>query len=211
VGFRTFATFVVNTTNTPQPLVGSWVTAGFPVGVPSPAPITLTLGTATTSGNDATNIFGTGPQIALLIDPAATSPATTLENVNITSSTGNTVTLGYKVGYGAGQPSGQGVVTEKVHTNGVFGTGSFIIPAQQANNVFVAREDGGTGTWFYIGNAFNMSATFRRIVKLANVSAGTMPFNYGATENYFGNWLEVDSLWCMGTANDQYSVSLAVV
>lgn len=204
MAFRTFGVFKVQSTSVPQPLVGSWISAG--ISGASNAPITLTLGTALNAGNDAAQIFNAGDH-ALLIDPSGSNA----EDVYISSVSGNTVTLGYKTGYGAGQPSGQGVVTEKAHISGVFATGTFIIPNGQANNLFVACEDGNTGTWFYIGNAYNMTAVFRRIVKLAKTASGTMPFNYGATENFFGNPFAMSELWAFGTSGDQYNVSFAIV
>ena len=56
-----------------------------------------------------------------------------------------------------------------------------------------------------------MTATFRRIVKLAKSATGSMPFNFGATENYFGNPFVMSELWVYGTATDLYNVSFAIV
>lgn len=207
MAFRTFAVFAIQTTNTPQPLCGSWVTAG--LGNPSNAPITLTLGAATTSGNDATNIFAVGSH-ALLINPPGSALGANAEDVYIGAVSGNTVTLNPKASLGT-QPGGLSPVTELAHTSGVFNTGTFIIPNFHANNMFVAREDGGTGVWMYIGNNPSMTATFRRIVKLNNVGANVMPFNYSATENFFGAPFAVSEIYVMGTAADQYNVSFCIL
>ena len=48
--FRSFGVFKLQSSTVPQPLVGSWITAG--IGGPSNAPLTLTLGTAMNAGND---------------------------------------------------------------------------------------------------------------------------------------------------------------
>ena len=199
--FRTFAVLTIQSTTVPQPLVGSWITAG--IGAPSNQPLTLTLGTASSAGNDATNIFQAGDDV-LLIDPAGTR-----ENARISSLTGNTVTLGYK----HAQPTGNIVpVTELPHVSGAFGTGTFIIPALSIKGLFVAREDGATGTWQYIGNAYNMSATFRRIVKLANEASGVMPYNYSADASYFGDPISAGELWTLGlSVGDGYNVSYLLV
>src|SRR5579864_1475270 len=134
MAFRTFAVFSIQTTNTPQPLCGSWVTAG--LAGPSNAPITLTLGAATTSGNDATNIFAVGSH-ALLINPPGGALAANAEDVYISAVLNNTVTLGPKASLGTG-PGGMSPVTELAHVSGAFNTGSFIIPNFHANNLFVA-------------------------------------------------------------------------
>jgi hypothetical protein len=203
MAFRTFAVFKIQSNTVPQPMVGSWISAG--IGGPSNAPITLTLGTATSAGNDATNIFKAGDH-ALLLDPSGANA----EDVYISAVSGNTVSLGPKAQLGTG-PGGLSPVTEFSHVSGAFGTGTFITPNGQANNLFVACEDGNTGTWLYIGNAFNMTATFRRIVKLAKTAAGVMPFNYGATENFFGAPFPMSELFVFGTLNDLYNVSFAIL
>ena len=201
--FRSFGVFKLQSSTVPQPLVGSWITAG--IGGPSNAPLTLTLGTAMNAGNDATQIFQAGDH-ALLVDPSGANA----EDVYISATSGNTVTLNPKANLGTGV-SGMSPVTEKTHVSGVFGTGTFIILNNQANNLFVSFEDGATGSWLYIGNAFNMTAVFRRIVKLAKVASGNMPFNYGATMNFFGNPFAMSELWVLGTLNDLYNVSFAIV
>jgi len=195
MAFRTFALFAIQSTNVPQPLAGSWIASG--IGAPAQGPTVVTLGTMTTSGNDATNIFKVGDP-ARLIDPGGANDETVL----ITAVSGNTVTIGNLQGNPA---------TVKTHVSGAFNTGTFILPARLANNCFVAREDAGSGTWIYIGNDPNMTANFRRIVKLATVSAGTMPYNYGATESFGGNPFQMSELWVFGTATDGYNVSFAQV
>jgi hypothetical protein len=214
MAFRSFAVFTLASSTVAQPLVGSWITAG--IGAPSKAPITLTLGTATvTTGSvcDATSIFGgpAGQSIAgmnaLIVDPAGGNA----EDVLITSiggTTVNTVTLGYKK---TGVGGGPGVVTENSHVSGAFGTGSFIIPNTTANNLLVTLEDGGTGNFLYIGNSYNMSATFRRIFKLPKVASLANPYYYSATENFFGNPFAMSELFVLGTSGDQYNVSFAIV
>jgi hypothetical protein len=202
MAFRTFATFKIQGA-TPQPLVGSWVSAG--LGNPVNSPIVLTLGTMTSAGNDAAQVFKAGDH-ALLVNVDGTNS----EDVTVSAVLNNTLTLGYKTNLGTGT-GGRSPVTEYVHASGVAGTGTWIIPQVQANNLFVDLEDGGTGAWLYIGNAYNMSATFRRIVKLAKTSSGAMPFNYGASESFFGNPFSSSELWTLGTANDLYNVSFCVV
>jgi hypothetical protein len=210
MAFRTFATFAIQTTNTPQPLIGSWLSAIVSGSLAQPAnqPVTVTLGTATSvtsGGNDATNIFLKGED-AWLIDPSGANA----EAVHISNISGNNLTFGLSKNVG-GSPQGAPTVTTNPHVVGVFGTGTFIMPKPAGmNNLFFSREDGGTGIFMYLGNAYNMNANFRRIVKLANVATGNQPLNYSASESYFGDPFDISELWVYGTAGDLYSATLNV-
>jgi hypothetical protein len=182
---------IANTT-IPQPFAGSWITAGA-LAAPATIPIVLTLGGASSSGSDATNIFIPG-DFALIIN----ADGSNAENVFITAVSGNTVTLGYKKNL---QP---GVVTEKTHPVGTIGTGAFILINNVYNNYYMQTEDGNTAV-MYLGNAWNMTATFRRIAKLQKVTGGTQPIDTSDTENFFGNPFAASELWVLGTANDQFT------
>ena len=194
----------VAATNTPQPMFGSWVTAVSPAtgfAGPSGVPLTLTLGTAAASGNDASQIFTAG-EPAWLIDPNGANG----EEVRIASVSGNTVTLGPKTittSKGYTYP-----FTENAHAVGVIGTGSLIFPKQMVNNFLVDLEDGGTGTFLYLGNAYNMTATFRRFYKVGKVASGAQPYFFNAAEYSPGNPIDISEIWVYGTAGDEYSVSL---
>jgi hypothetical protein len=204
MAFRTFgSTFAVASTVIPQPLVGSWVTAG--LDGPAKNPITLTLGTATSSGNDAANIFRPGDQ-AWLINAGGTNP----EPVLISSVLNNTLILGQQnVGAVVG---GINPVTIYQHASGGIGTGTFILLQMNFNNIYVTLEDGATGQWLYLGNAWNMTATSHRISKLAKVAANVMPYFYSASESSPANPFSSSELWTLGTTvADTYNVSLCVV
>lgn len=198
---RTFAYFKVQVTGTPQPLCGSWITAG--IAGPSKVPITLTLGTATESGNDATNIFKAG-EYALIIDPNGANAETVL----IQSVLNNTVTLGF-----LNQTS---AVTTNSHVSGVFATGSFIIPLSSVNNAYVQALDGNTGE-LDVGTVYNMKAPggtpagFRMVAKLVKVASGTQPVDWSATIAFGGDAFNTSEFWVVGTANDQYLPSFGIL
>lgn len=196
MAFRTFATMKLQSSSVAQPLVGSWITAG--LTGPVAQPTVVTLGTACNAGNDATQLFYLTDEAWLInVDGSGT------ESVRISALFGNTLTIGLKNnGLGA---QGQGTGTINTHASGAFGTGTFIIPKTYVNNLLVAREDGQTGTWMYLGNAWNMTASYRRIFKLANVGSGSQPISYSASESYGGNPYDTSELWVFGTANDLYT------
>jgi hypothetical protein len=205
MAFRTASTFTVAATDTPQPLFGSWVTAVSPANgfaQPSSSALTLTLGTATSSGADANQIFTPG-EPAWLIDPNGAHG----EEVRIAAVLNNTVTLGPKT---ITTLLNTYPFTEYPHVAGSIGIGTFIMPKQMVNNFLVDLEDGGTGTFLYLGNAFNMTAVYRRYYKLAKVAAGVQPYFFNAGEFSQGNPIDISESWVYGTGGDSWNVSIMI-
>jgi hypothetical protein len=196
------STFAFAATNQPQPLLGSWITAGAGITAPAGAPITLTLGAASVSGNDAANIFTNG-EPALLLDPNGKN----METVRIASVSGNTVTLGNST-----DSSTQGVnpVTRFSHVAGAIGVGTWIMPKQMANNFLVTFEDGGTGTFMYIGCSWVMTATAFRVFKLAKTASGVQPQYYSSAMFTGGNPMDISEIWGYGTSADSWNISVVV-
>lgn len=212
MSFRTGPVMKLQSTTQAQPLVGSWITAvvvGSLTG-PNTSPVTVTLGTEGNAGNDATQIFQVGDPI-LLTDPNGAN----IENCviqGVGAGTGNQQAGGannIKIGV---QNDNGNFATRFPHVVGAFGTGTFVSLAVQVNNFFVQYEDGGTGPFMYLGSAWNMTTVFRRIVKLAKVAAGTMPFNFSATETFFGAPINISEIWALaGTVGDLYDYSLGIL
>lgn len=207
MAFRTGPIFQLASNTVPQPLFGSWITqVNSTTGVFGPFSVSasLTLGTASASGNDASNIFMQNEE-AWLIDPNGGNA----EAIVIGSISGNTVTLQPQTRV---LPNGQqNFCTANPHVAGVFGTGTFIMPKQKTNNFLVDLEDGATGPFLYLGNRYNMTATQWRFYKLANVATNVQPYNFGAGMFSQGNPIDSSELWVLGsTAGDTYNVSLMV-
>lgn len=205
----TFPRFSVQSTSVAQPLIGSFITAG--IGAPSNVPLTITLGNLTAglgggSGQYDAQVFIPGSQ-ALLMDPGGSN----VEIVTVASliaGSPNQITLGPKT-VGAGNP-----VTEKSHVSGAFGTGTWILLHVEFNSVYVQPEDGNAGTYLYIGNQFNMTAVYKRAVKLAKVTSGSQPNDWSNTENSPGNPFVSSEFWILGgTGNnlDSYITTLTQV
>jgi len=198
------STFTVKATNTPQPMFGSWVTAGPAAFVAGPCgqPVVLTLGTALTSGNDAGMFISGEP--AWLLNPSNGVG----ETVRIASVLNNTVTLGNQTDMSAS--GGPNPVTRAGYPVGVLGTGAYLMPKQMMNNFLIDLEDGGTGTFLYLGVKYNMSATAYRIFKLAKTSTGVQPQYYASGLYSPGNPLDSSEIFVVGTAGDIYNVSMAI-
>lgn len=205
MAFRSFATLRLQSSTVAQPLLGSFITAG--IGAPASQPITLTLGTIAASATDAEALFGAGDPV-WLVNPDGTG-AEPARISNVLSS--NQVVLGPQ------NTSGGGIfnpVTLQTHVSGVFGVGTWILLKQQVNNLFVQMEDGGGGTYSYIGTSIAMTALYRRLAKLPKVSAGQNPYTWSATENFGGNPFDTSELWILGGAGnslDGYTPSYCIV
>ncbi len=195
----TFPRFAVKSTSVAQPLIGSYITTG--IGSPSNVPLTLTLGDLTAglgggSGQYDAQVFIPGSQ-ALLIDPGGTN----VEVVTVASLLAgslNQITLGPKT-VGIGNP-----VTERSHVSGVFGTGTWILLHTEFNSVYVQPEDANAGTYLYIGNQYNMTAVYKRVVKLAKVTSGSQPNDWSITENSPGNPFVSSELWVLGGSGNNF-------
>jgi hypothetical protein len=208
------STLKLAATNTPQPMLGSWVTAatGSFATAPAGSPVTLTLGTASVSGNDAANIFIPGEPAWLQVPSGAAAPyiSGSGETVLIKSVSGNTVTLGNQTDISA--QGGPNPVTRASggYPVGALGTGAYLFPKQMSNNFLVVFEDGGTGTFLYIGCDYRMTATAYRVFKLAKTATGVQPAYYSSAMFSPGNPFDISELFVFGTANDVFNVSVVI-
>jgi hypothetical protein len=211
MAFRTSGVFKIASSNTVQPLFGSWVTSVSPTGgllTPSGAPLTLTLGTAQNAGNDAAQIFLPG-EAAWLVNPSASKfGGVNGEEVRIASVSANTVVLGPKTLVNSqGQTQ---LYTENAHVVGAIGTGSYIIPKQMVNNLLVQYEDNATGPYLYLGNSMLMTGALYRFFKIAAVGLNTQPNYYSASMTSPGNPYDLSELWVYCAATDKYNVSFNI-
>lgn len=207
MAFRSFGGIKIQSSAfaTPQPLFGSWITAG--IGAPSNVPLVLTLGTATEgggAGTDADILFSSGDW-AWIVDVGGTN----WEPVLISAVAGNTVTLG-PLTTSAGGVSNP--VTTKSHVSGAYGTGSWIIVKQMVSSLFVQGVDGNSGNFFYIGNRYNFNPYYRCLARIAKVTAGQMPYNWSSAAYGALNDFDSSEIWLAGdTANDVVLPSCIVI
>ena len=205
--FRPTPLCTLRSSSHPQPAFGSWITAVSPAtGLlqPASAPLTLTLGNAASSGNDASQMFKPG-EGAWLINVDGSGG----EEVRIASVSGNTVTLGPKTNNSSKIAN---PYTESAHAAGALGTGTYILPKQMTNNVIIIYADGGAGPWLYIGSSplFTITPYFLVIYKLAFFITGTQPAYWNAGMFSPGNPIDASELFVAGTSGDQFSTVLAI-
>ena len=120
-----------------QPAFGSWVTAVSPTpgfAQAAYAPLTLTLGNAASSGNDASQMFKAGEDAWLInVDGSGA------EQVRIAKVTNNTVILGPKTGISTTGRTNP--FTEFAHAAGAIGTGNQRVAIRQSHRA--VRSAGG--------------------------------------------------------------------
>jgi hypothetical protein len=209
MAFRSVGLMRIRSTTIAQPLIGSWITAG--IGGPTNIPTTVTLGDAAAASGftDAQLIFRTGDPV-WLIDPNGKNAEPAVIS-SVANAVTNQITLGVQQSSGAGKDN---PVTINPHVSGILGTGTFILLKANVNNVYVQMEDNTGGTFSYIGDYFGMTASYRRIVKLAKVNTGVQPQSWSATESFGGNPFDSSELWILGgsgNSNDGYTPSLMLV
>jgi len=205
--FRPSPLCTLRSSTHPQPAFGSWITAVSPasgLAQAAGAPLTLTLGNAASSGNDASQMFKPGEAV-WLIDPNGANG----ETAYIASVLNNTVTLAPKTNTNTKIAN---PYTEFPHVAGALGTGTYILPKQMTNNVIIIYADGSVGPWLYIGSSplFTTTPFFLVIYKLAFFITGTQPAYWNAGMFSPGNPIDASELFVSGTSGDQFTTVLAI-
>jgi hypothetical protein len=207
----TFPRFQVQSASIAQPLIGSFITAG--IGTPTAGiPLTITLGNLSENSGQYDNQIFTPGSWAVLIDPTGVNMEEVLIQSIVTGaslSLANQLVLGPKTNVTAKGVSNP--VTENPHVSGGLGVGTWILPKIDFNSILVQPEDGNAGAFIFIGNGYNMTANYKRIIKLAKVAASSQPNAWTNTCSSSGNALISSELWVLASAggqNDAYTVSL---
>jgi hypothetical protein len=183
---RTFKTFTINTTSTPQPLVGTYITAaGTPIGPDFQGEQITTLTVSDTS------MFLQGDYVLL---QSATYTNKELVRVQKVTNSTTMVIRGSTL----------------VRTGGVFGTGDFVSLAIPVNGVFVQATPGNAAL-LYIGTVgMVVSGEVKVIASLQNFAAGTQPVYYNDSRYYTADPMGASDLWIAGTSGDGYLPSFPV-
>jgi len=186
VANRTFKAFSINTGGTPQPLVGSYLTAG---AIPAAAdPQGETLSTLTVAD---TSMFLQGDYA--LLQSATYTNKELVRVQKIVSGTSMVI---------------RGSILTRV--GGAFGTGDFISLAIPVNGVFVQSVPGDAGL-LYIGTVGMTKAGLVKVIAtLQNFAAGTQPVYYNDSRYYTSDPMNASDLWIDGTTSDTYLPSFPV-
>ena len=190
---KAFKYFTIQAGGTPQPLVGTHLTA---------AVTTSQAAAATQTGGNLNSVTLTvadssmfvGAQYANIIDPSTYATESTLV---LSAPTSTTVVV-------------QGL--QNAHPGGAYGTGSWVAVGDHAQNIYVQGLDGNTGALF-IGTSPRMvtgTGAFV-IVKLQTVTSGTQPVDFGTSRQGLADTEATSMYWIDGTTGDSYLPSLGLV
>jgi len=183
---RTFKAFAIQAGGTPQPLVGSWITANAVPSAPDPQGQTIT----TLPVNDS-SMFLQGDYAAL-----QSVTHTNIELVQVQKIV-----------------SGTSIIVRNsflTRTGGAFGTGDFISLAIPVNGVFVQSVPGDAGL-LYIGTVGLVKAGLVHVIAtLQNLTAGSQPVYYTDSRYYTADPCNASDLWIDGTTADTYLPSFPV-
>lgn len=183
---RAFKQFSIGAGGTPQPLVGTWVTA---TTAPAPGDVA---GTSLTNlpVNDS-SMFRAG-DFAYIVSAALGAP----ERVIVQS-----------------VPDGTHIKVlglQNQRTGGAAGTGDWVALSIAVNSVFVQQIQGNAGNLFVGIQGMNKTGLVKVVSVMVQFAAGTQPVYYGDTRYYGPNPSDSSDLWIDGTTNDGYLPSFGV-
>jgi hypothetical protein len=183
---RTSKKFTIQASGTPQPVVGSYVTATTVAGTPDNQGETLT----SLPINDS-SMFLQGDYV-LAISAALTNPQVGRVQKVVNSTTINV----------------RGLTLTR--TGGVFGTGDFVALFLPVNRTYIQSTPGNTGLLF-VGTAGLVKGTFVNVIAtMQNFAAGTQPIEYSDTRYYAADPMNASDLWIDGSTGDGYLPSYGV-
>jgi hypothetical protein len=183
---RTFKKFTVQTGGTPQPLVGTYVTATAIPSALDPQGQTFT----TLAVNDSSMLLQ-GDYVVL-------------QSVTYTN---KELVPVQKIVSGTSIVVRNSVLTR---VGGAFGTGDFVSLAIPVNGVFIQATPGNAGL-LYIGTVGLVKATEVNVIAtLQNFAAGVQPIFYNDSRYYTADPCNASDLWVDGTTGDGYLPSFPV-
>jgi hypothetical protein len=183
---RTTKLFTIQAGGTPQPLVGTWVTAA-----PTPAGADPAGNTLTTIAVNDSSMFKPGDYARL---------------VSITFTNDERLVV-QKV------PDGTHIVVRNMqfsHAGGGFGVGDFVALGIAVNSIYVQTKPGNAAI-IYIGTQGLVKATLANVIaQLQPVAANIQPTEYSDTRYYGPNPSQSSDVWIDGTTADGYLPSFGI-
>jgi hypothetical protein len=185
---RTTKLFTIQAGGTPQPLVGTWITANTSPGPPDSSNNTLT----TIPVNDSSMFKDRHGDYAYLVSASLTNP----ERVLVTA-----------------VPDGTHITVKNLQlarVGGVFGTGDFVSLSIAVNSCYSQNKPGNAGT-LYIGTQGLVKATLANVIaQLLPFGAGVQPIEFSDTRYYGPNPGDSSDFWIDGTTGDGYLPSFGI-
>lgn len=183
---RTFKQFTIQAGGTPQPLVGSWVTATTaPNGADFQGEILTTYPV-----NDS-SMFAQGDYVRFV-------------KANLTQ---------IEIGRVQSVPDGTHIQVRGItltRTGGAFGTGDFVQLFLPVNRVYVQCKPGNAAIIFIGTQGLNKTGLVNVIAQLQPFGSSVQPIEYVDNRNYTADPMNAADLWIDGTTSDGYLPSFGV-
>lgn len=189
-----FKYFAIQSGGTPQPVIGTWLTAALTQPVVNAGyNFTSQIYSAVTLTVNDTSMFA-GFNYLNVIDPGtyATEKALIL---SVTDATHVLV---------------QGL--QNAHPGGVYGTGAWVALSCFGQNLYVQAKDGNAGALF-IGTAPTLvkATGVSVIAKLQLVASGQQPYEFSTSRQGLADTETLSQYWIDGTTGDSYLPSVGQV
>jgi len=185
---RTSKKFTIQAGGTPQPLVGTWITAGISPPTPDSAGNTLT----NIAVNDSSMFKDKHGDYAYIVSAALTLP----ERVLVQS-----------------VPDGTHITVrnlQNTRTGGAFGAGDFVSLSLAVNSCYVQCTPANAAI-LYIGSQGIVKATYVNVIAILQPSgAAIQPFEFSDTRYYGPNPSASSDFWIDGTTGDGYLPSFGI-
>jgi hypothetical protein len=182
---RTFKAFSITSGGTPQPLIGTRLTAN---AGPSATNNTISIAVADSS------MFQKGDWVLIQSVDGTTRPGERQ--------------LVFSV------PDGTHIVLNalsQAYVGGAFGTGDWVILANLVNSVYVQTVDGNAAAIFVGTTGMNKAGSVKVIAKLENVASGTQPVDFSNDRHVGANPETLGQYFVDGTTSDSYVPSVGVM
>jgi hypothetical protein len=184
---RAFKSFAIQAGGTPQPLVGTHLTASVVPGPTDPqGESSVTLPIADSS------MFSVGDR-AYIVEVGLT-----LAEARMVLKVPNSTSIVVK-----------GLKNQ--HTGGAFGTGAFVALQINVNTVYVQTIN-GNAAGLYIGLQGLVKATFAQVIALLQpIAAPGQPIEFSDAQNFGPDTSESSDYWVDGNTGDSYLPSFGLV
>lgn len=191
---RSFKYFTIQAGGTPQPLVGSYLTAAVTAAQVAAANVNGNIMVPIALAVADSSMFKQGDYLSV-VDPGTYA----MERVIVTS-----------------VPAGgnQVVVTglQNTHPGGAYGVGAWVALASLAQGIYLQGKDGNAGT-LYLGTSPQMvtaTGTYM-MTQLKTAAAGSQPNQFATSLQGPANTEAVNEYWIDGTTGDSYLASIGVL
>lgn len=195
MGVFAYKYLTIQAGGTPQPLIGTWLTAAVTqpqINASQPAQNNLANNVVTLTVSD-TSMFASA-NYAVVTDPSTFVAEKVRLGAVLTTTTMTVLGL------------------QKTHPGGAYGTGAWVGVGDLCQNIYVQAKDGNTGALFIGANPRMVTSTgLYMIAKIQSVTSGTQPYEFSTSRQGAVDTEVAGQFWIDGTTGDSYLPSLGKV